>query len=40
VPHGGEVEFDQEGTKLWKAITFDLDLGFEHNFDRWKALDE
>ena len=40
MPHGGELEFDQEGVKLWKAINFDQDLSFEHGDSRWNALDE
>jgi hypothetical protein len=29
-----------EGQELWKAITFDPELGLEHGDSRWKSLDE
>jgi hypothetical protein len=39
--HGDEVAFGQgRPKKLWKAITYDLGLGFEHDYSHWKYLDE
>ena len=39
-PCGGELDFDQEGLKLWKVINFDLDLKFQHGDSHQKDIDE
>jgi hypothetical protein len=40
MPCGNEVAPTNEARELWKSITFDPELSFEHDDSRWKALDE
>jgi hypothetical protein len=41
MPCGNKVTYDsRKSKKLYEAITYELDLGFEHGDSCWKSLDE